>query len=321
MNWIARAPLDTVYRRRENDGEPVNDRRLRALIEAGRIVRVARGSFVESSAWNALTPIARHAQRVWEASARLQRGQVFSHFAAAALHGIDILGPWPDAIDVSIASSSGGRSSGGVRRHSRELGAVASVAWGEHAVTTPLQTTVDLIAAMRFTDAVAVADQALWARRPGGAVVARPALLAAAADRQGRGAARAVRAAEFSTDLADSVRESQSRVLIAAQGFPAPELQTCFRLSTGSDAYVDFFWRDHRHIGEFDGAGKYLDPALRGGRAPEHALLVEKDREDDLRRQVAAFSRWRTPALTRPQRLYDILRSAGLPTARPRPGR
>jgi len=137
----------------------------------------------------------------------------------------------------------------------------------------------------------------------------------------GRGSARAPRAADFATSLADSVRESQSRVLIALLGFPEPELQARFVLADGREAFTDFFWREHRHIGEFDGAGKYRDPALLKGRTPEEVLLAEKDREDELRRQVTAFSRWRLPALRSPRMLYDILHGAGLPASRPRPGR
>ena len=110
---------------------------------------------------------------------------------------------------------------------------------------------------------------------------------------------------------------------------PAPAgrvtLDARIRLSEGTvdgrDAFTDFFWRDHSHIGEFDGVGKYRDAELLRGLAPEEALIAEKDREDDLRRQVRAFSRWRTPALGSPRALYDILRGAGLPTSRPRPAR
>ena len=100
-----------------------------------------------------------------------------------------------------------------------------------------------------------------------------------------------------------------------------PELQARFELAGGREAHADFFWREHRHIGEFDGAGKYRDPALLQGRTPEQVLLDEKDREDELRREVAAFSRWRMPALRSPRALYDILTGAGLPARRPRPAR
>lgn len=319
--WLSAPPLTTVYRRRENDGEPVNDRRLRARVDSGVITRIAPGSYAETRLWRRLRPLARHAQRVWEAAARSRSDTVFSHWSAAALHGIDILGTWPAAMDVCIAAATGGRSSGTVRRHARDLAEVRTIGWQGHRVTVPLQTVVDLTAALPFVEAVAVADQALWARRVGGALVVCDALLAAAHSRTGRGSARATRAADFASPLADSVRESQSRVLISTMGFPAPELQARFVLANGREAFTDFFWRDHAHIGEFDGAGKYRDPALLHGRSTEEVLLAEKDREDELRRQVRAFSRWRLPALRSPQLLYDILHSAGLPTTKRRPGR
>ncbi|MET0830458.1 MAG: hypothetical protein ABWY26_13100, partial [Microbacterium sp.] len=202
-----------------------------------------------------------------------------------------------------------------------DLAETGTTGWQGHRVTSPVQTAVDLTASLPFVEAVAIADQALWARRAGGALVERDALLAAAHSRTGRGSARAARAAAFASRLADSVRESQSRVLISTMGFPEPELQARFVLEGGREAFTDFFWRDHGHVGEFDGAGKYRDPALLKGRTPEEVLLAEKDREDELRRQVRAFSRWRLPALKSPQLLYDILHGAGLPTAKRRPGR
>ncbi|MET0812167.1 MAG: hypothetical protein ABWY03_03880 [Microbacterium sp.] len=321
MLWLSRPPIDRVIRRRDTDGEPPDDRLLRRGVERGELRRIAPGTYVPTADWQVLTPLARHAQLVWDAAARGEPGRVFGLFAAAALHGMDILGPWPESIDVLVDRRGGGRSTGRIRRHSRDLARVAVAPWGTNFVTTPLQTAVDLIAAVRHLEGVVVADQALWARRSGGPLVRHEDLLSAAHSRTGRGAARAARAADFATPLADSVRESQSRVLIQAMGFPEPELQAAFVLSDGSRAFADFFWRDHRHIGEFDGVGKYADPALLRGRTPRQALVAEKDREDDLRRQVDAFSRWRTPALDDPRVLYNILRGAGLPTRRPRPGR
>ena len=319
--WKLDPPLRTVFRRRENDGEPVNDRRLRAAIAGGRITRITRGAYVDASQWRLLKPQARHAQLVWEAAARTDSSLTFSHWAAAALHGIDILGSWPSDIDTTIEATTGGRSSGTFRRHARRLEGVETETWGPHRITTALQTAVDLAASLRFAEAVAAVDQALWHRRAGGALVSPTALVEAAHNLTGRGAARAARAAEFAVPLSDSVRESQSRVLIHVMGFPAPELQARFALSNGRNAFTDFFWREHRHIGEFDGAAKYRDPELLRGRTAEEVLLAEKDREDDLRRQVSHFSRWRAPALDQPRLLFDILTAAGLPTRRPRPGR
>jgi hypothetical protein len=319
--WIHEPPLSTVFRRRENDGEPVNDRRLRARIAKGAVVRIAPGSFAVRADWDRLTPMAQHAQRVWEAAARARTQLHASHWAAAALHGIDMIGTWPTRIDASVELASGGRSSGTFRRHGRRLSDMSTMPWQRHAVTTPLQTAVDLMASSRFLEGVVAADQALWAKRPAGALVAASELRDLAGTVKGRGSARAVRAAEFATGLSDSVRESHSRVLISVMGFPEPELQARFVLSDGRDAFTDFFWHEHRHIGEFDGAGKYRDPALLRDRTPEEVLLEEKDREDDLRRQVDAFSRWRLPALRSPRLLFDILHDAGLPTGKHRPGR
>lgn len=321
MSWLVDPPLTTVLRRAENNGEPVNDRRLRARISTGELTRIAPGSYVRTRQWRELTPMARHAQLVWESAARLRAGQVFSHFAAAALHGIDILGQWPSTIDVSVGLATGGRSTGHVRRHGRDLARVEAVPWGRHFVTTPLQTSIDLIGALPFLQGVVVADRALWLRRQGGALVAPEALAGGAARVVGRGSARAARAAAFASPQSDSVRESQSRVIMSVLGFPDPELQAGFVLSDGREAYTDFFWPEYEHIGEFDGVGKYRDPALLQGRDPAEILLAEKDREDDLRRQVRAFSRWRTPQLDSPRQLYDILTSAGLPSSRGRPGR
>ena len=144
-------------------------------------------------------------------------------------------------------------------------------------------------------------------------------LAAGAASYAGRGAARARRVADFARSGADSVRETQSRVLIARMGFPQPELQQRFTLPSGRVVYSHFWWPDQKHAGELDGIGKYVDPELLRGRSPRQALLEEKDREDELGRVVRGFARWRSPALDEPALLYDILTSTGLRSRLARP--
>jgi hypothetical protein len=232
---------------------------------------------------------------------------------------MDVLGEWPHRVDVS--GNGVGGSSGTIRRHEVGQRTPASVPWHHHLLTTPAQTAIDLAADLPFTQGVVVADQALWSRRPAGGL-ATVAELRDAADRyRGRSHVRIRRVSEFARQGADSVRESQSRVLIARLGFPEPELQHQFLLPSGRVAYADFWWPEFSHVGEFDGLGKYLDPHLRHGRTAEHVLIQEKDRADELRRQVRVISRWRTPALAAPRLLYDILTGDGLPSKRPRPGR
>lgn len=320
MDRMLRPPLDTVFRRREHD-EQVDDRRLRRARDSGSFVRIGPGSYTPQEQWMSLRPSARHAQRVWESAARLTPGQVFSHFAAAALHGIECLGALPELVDVSVDRSVGTRTRGRIRRHSRIVDDLFLQRWESHFVTTPAQTAVDLAAVLPFAEGVAVLDQALWRRRPGGALATRAELEHAATTFSNRGSARVRRAVAFAADAADSVRESQSRAVLHLLGFPEPVLQARFTLDTGRAAFTDFFWPEHHHIGEFDGIDKYIDPDLRRGQTPEQVLIAEKDREDSLRRQVRGFSRWRTPMLARPRLLYDLLTTAGLPSASPRPGR
>jgi hypothetical protein len=317
MSWITEPPLAVVHRRGE--ASDVDERRLQRHVRCGDFVRIARGSFVATTEWAALTPIQKHAQRVWEAAARMSPGRVYSQFSAAAVLGIDLLGAWPMRIDVSGEGLGG--SSGSIRRHERDLDSLAVIPWFEHFLTTPAQTAIDLAAALPFVQGVAAADQALWRRRPGGALTTPAELDRVATGFLGRAHARVHRVTSFARPGADSVRESESRVLIARLGFPEPELQHRFVLSDERVAYTDFWWPDFSHVGEFDGVGKYLDPALRDGRSADQVLIEEKDRADELRRQVRALSRWRTPALRSPRLLYDILTGDGLPSFRPRPGR
>lgn len=315
-------PALTLHRRRERDGVPLDDRRLRAELDAGRWVRVAPGSFVRRDEWDALSPIDRHHVHVVEALERTRGPVVVSHHAAAAVWGIDLLGEWPDRVDTIVAGRAGGRSSGDFRRRAIVATDSETVPWRGHEVTSPAQTALDLARIGAFTAGVVALDQVLWERRDGGRLATADELRAVL-DRNAprRGDARAAVALDFATGLSDSVRETQSRVLIHRLGFPAPALQQEFRLPGGGRARTDFWWAAHRHVGEFDGVGKYLDPRLRAGRSPARVLVDEKDRGDRLRRLVRVVSRWRTPDLDDPRRLWDILTADGLPSTRPRPPR
>lgn len=310
----------TIVRRREQDGLPLTDPRLRREIEAGTVARLVPGSFARAGQWRALAPLDRHHLRVVETVDRARGSQVIAFHAAAAVWGIDRIAAWPDRVDVIVPRRTGGRSSGTIRRWTTAATDIQAVPWRGHKITTPAQTVLDLARTSRFTDAVVALDQALWARRPGGALTTSDelwTLLEASQPRRGDVRARAALA--FASPLADSVRESESRSLISQLGFPVPTLQHPFRLSRGRVVRTDFWFAEFEHAGEFDGVGKYLDPALLDGRTPEQALVEEKDRGDELRRVVRRLSRWRVPHLAAPRRLYDVLTADGLPSSKPRP--
>ncbi len=309
----------TLHRRRDRRPDELDYRLVRRALGAGDVVRVAPGTFADAGEWRALRPIEQHRVRVGEALERARAPVVLSHFAAAAHWGIDILGRWPERIDTRIPRAGGGRSSGLFRRHAIGIEDIDVLPLGSHFVTTPAQTVIDLAMMLPFIAAVTAADQAAWIRREGGALVTIDQLQTLVAAAGAIAPARTERVVSFASAESDSVRESQSRVLIDRLGFPRPVLQRSFRLLSGSTACTDFYFPDQDHAGEFDGIGKYLDPVLLRGRTPEEVLIAEKDRGDELRRMVSGFSRWRTPALARPRLLYDILAGDGLPSSQPPP--
>lgn len=311
----------TVHRRRDHDGTPVNDRQLSKSVRNGKFRRVVAGSYVSEVEWKKLTPMQRHVVRVLEVADRARGPVVFTHSAAAAIESIDRIGQWPELVDVRIARSGGGRSSGAVRRRALGFEGVDLIEWRGHLLTSPAQTAIDLASECTFTAGVVAMDQALWQRRPGGALATLPEVRALLEVNQRRGLARVPAAIEFASPLADSVRESEGRVLLDRLGFPTPVLQREFILPGKRLVRSDFYFPEFDHVGEFDGVGKYFDPEILAGRTPEQVLLEEKDRADALRRQVSGLSRWRTPDHRDPARLYSILVADGLPSRLPPPQR
>lgn len=313
------ADIDIV--RRTDRWEPLDNRRLRRALDAGVWTRIAPGVFTRSEQWLALTPMHRHRRRVYEVARRLAPGAIISHAAAAAVHGIDMLTPWPERVDLTRGAAAGGRSTGVIRRHTRALDAIATEPFGRHLITTTAQTALDLARSLPFLPAVASLDQAIWSGRAGGALTDLESIVRRReADPGHRGDVRALRALAFAEPLAANVRESQSRVELARLGFPQPRLQERRRLPSGRVVYVDFYFPDDDHWGEFDGEGKYRDAALRRpGQDAVGAVIDEKNRENEIRREVRGFSRWVVADLEQPRRLYDILTADGLRSRLPRP--
>lgn len=309
-----------LIRRREQVliGEPGSV--LRRAVRRGDLVRVTAGAYLDSMTWQNLDPIERHRERVLATAERLLTSPVFSYFAAAALWGIRILGDWPELVDVTLERASGGRSDGLLRRHCTGLETTDVVMLDGLAVTSPAQTVVDLARTLPFGAAVVAMDSALHLRRIPAPLTTAGDVARAVENSLGRhGCRKAVAVAEFATGLSDSVEESHSRVHIHMLGFPKPELQREFTLSNGRKAKPDFYWPSQRHIGECDGRSKYSDPTFLRGRTPQQALLDEKERENELRRQVRAFSRWEPRDLYPPRKLYDRLVRDGLPSSKRRP--
>lgn len=311
---------DFLIRRRELEYLGSPDVGIRRALRRGSLVRVASGTYADALSWKGLDPIEKHRARVFATAGRLHSAPVFSHFAAAALWGIRILGQWPTLVDVTLEKTTGGRSDGALRRHCTGLNNLDVLEHDGLLVTSPAQTVVDLARMLPFADAVVAMDSALWRRRQPGPLTTQEdiaRIVDAAAGQRGCRAAYA--SSLFATSLSDSPEESHSRVQLHFLGFPTPQLQRRFDLANGHYADADFFWEEFSHIGECDGRSKYRDPKLLKGRSGEDVLFAEKERENELRRQVRRFSRWEPRELYPPQRLYDRLVRDGLPSSKPRP--
>jgi len=285
-------------------------------VARGTHLRLVPGVFVEAAAWNAADRFTRFRMRFLAVATTMEPDVVFSHLTAATCLGLPVLGELPDRIDVTIPPSTGGRSSGNVRRHAAVLSDQEIIRVGGFLVTSPARTVADIARSESFTRAVATADAALRIKRkPSPLLTLDEFAQVVELDRNRYGAAKLRRVAAFATTLSDSVRESESRCLIHLAGFPAPVLQQEWRDHDGLVGYSDFWWPDHGLIGEYDGHIKYVKPEFMKGRTLSEVIEDEKRREDRMRALGPRVTRWVTTDLTL-ARLTAHLTRAGLPLIR-----
>ncbi|MHA7295344.1 PDDEXK family nuclease [Arthrobacter sp. HLT1-21] len=125
----------------------------------------------------------------------------------------------------------------------------------------------------------------------------------------------------FSDPVSGSPGESASRAQMGLWGIEPPELQTRFTDARGFVAQTDFYWREQRLIGEFDGLVKYQKPEYMGGRSASQVVVDEKIREDRLRALGFTVVRWIWEDVYKPERLLSLLVAKGLKAGPPVKGR
>jgi very-short-patch-repair endonuclease len=232
--------------------------RIRRLVRQRILIPVGRGVYTcASAAGTAPDRPGQHALRVAAALAVCGPEAAGSHHHAAIVHGLDLLGRPPDAVAVTrppgITASRTGRP--GVHIHSAALPAGQVMVRRGVRITSVARTVVDLARASSFRAGVVVGDSALRTRQ-----TSEPELRSVLAACSGwPGVQQARQVVAFADARAESVLESISRVAFRDQRLPDPDLQVW----VGDGAVVgraDFLWRQHRTIGEADGAVKYADP-------------------------------------------------------------
>lgn len=259
-------PLSTT-RERIRAGESTST--LATAVRRGRLLRIRPGAFVEADAWNAAPAVEQHRAMMDALVLTLPRRPVFALESAALLHGIPVIGGWPDRprlLESELLPASR-RSPIGARVHRpQHLPEVAEVSgyWA----SVPRDTAIALAASRSVPGGVAAIDHVLATGLP-------RVDLERVVDlwRPFHGAGRATRALDLATGLAETPLESISLAGILLAGLPAP-LQQVELGARGCRYRLDFLWPELGVAGEADGRAKY---------ETADDLWAEKRREDDIR--------------------------------------
>lgn len=281
----------------------------------GRFVRLAEGVFIETRAWSGLGADERFLARIHAASLASRPGILFSHFSAAALWRLPIIGSWPVKPEVTVGRNSAGPSR--LAFTARQFPLPADRDEIDGISVTPLaRTVIDVGRAAPVGTAVAMMDRALASKDRDAPLPARATRHRLAAEflaiDSPRGRARCRIALDLADGLSGSAGESLSRVGFHLLGLPRPILQQEFYDSEGLIGYVDFWWPEFGLIGEFDGNGKYLRDDMLAGRTAGDVVLAEKRREDRLRALGPRVTRWGWDVARSLPLLSRQLRGAGL---------
>jgi hypothetical protein len=187
--------------------------------------------------------------RLIAARLRLPDAAVFTGRTAAWLHGLDIEPGCPIEAAVPSTSSTTRRVGVVVRRCSIPA-AETSIRRGLR-VTSAVRTIADLACRLPLTDAVALLDTALHGR-----LVTSGRLSDWASTHAGyRGVRRLKRALELADPTAESVMETQLRLLLVLAGLPHPSGQVSLRDDFGLFlARPDLYYPDARLLIEYDGS-------------------------------------------------------------------
>lgn len=284
---------------------------------AGNEFRLARGAYLPTAYWQRLDKRQQYVTRIRAVAGTRRSAMVLSHWSAAAVHALPIMGEWPRVVHVTIPPTSGGRSRGGVVKHAARLSDDDIVTVDGMLITSLARTALDLATVGTFAAGALAVDRVLHVDRRDRTfrrTVTKAELLAAwERALPFKGHRRALKVVDFGVEDAGSALETVSRVNMMMIGCPKPLLQTPYSDYQGFIGEVDFDWPDFGVVGEADGAIKYLDPNYRSGRTAEQVLLDEKDRHDRLAALPKRVARWRWSVGVSAPALKARLAQAGLP--------
>lgn len=298
-------------------------RELSRRAKSGELLRIRHGCYVDAQSWGRLEDEERYRGMLAAMSRTARRTPLFGTETAGVFWGLP-RPALPSDIQVIVPIGSGRKSSNGVRRIPCNPALVDATEIDGNLVAGKVHTAVSLALAYDFPWAVAVMDRLLNVKplpaESRSCLVTKYdvgqyiELLPSGAKRR-----RVQRVLDFADGRAMYPGESLSRVYMAELGFPAPELQYRVVDDLGLVAVVDFYWKDHALVGEFDGRGKYQKPEYTQGKTAAQVVIEEKNRENRIRATGRDVARWEWKEATNPQLLLRELTRAGLPRVSRRP--
>lgn len=268
----------------------LSDSELATRVLSHRLMRLARGAYIDHLEWLKLFPEQR-LLAVTLAYAKLyhRRGWIFARESAAALWGLPLFGLDGLRAHVSVPPESPGRSTRPVARYVETLDPEDLVEIAGVRFTSLERTVVDLAHSAAPELAIGALDAAVRVmfRMDRGAEIAelegwRESTLARLAGSWRPGVRSARQVLRLADGRAESVLESVSRLQLARLRV-RHEVQVPVFVGEERIYWVDFEFLGQQTFGEVDGSVKYLDPAVRHGRSADEVVLAEKRREDEIR--------------------------------------
>lgn len=250
-----------------------DSREVHRFVRSGRWTRLRRGVYAET----AVMPDdeeSRHLLRFRAALLCLQGQIVASHVTAATLHGLALLYPDYSLVHVTRDGATSARVEASVHHHDAALPASHLDKVDGLFVTSVARTVIDMCREHSLDAALVAAESALNKKLTNLADLREVLHFC----RDWPGAREASRVVSFASPCSESPGESLGRRAFEELGIPQPLQQVLIFDDRGFIARVDYFWKEFRTVGEFDGRLKYTDE-----NAERDVLYKEKLREDRLR--------------------------------------
>lgn len=298
----------------------MSERRLHGMVARGELVRLRRGWFVSREQWNGLWPEGRHLLRLLAVARDSGEGCLAAGVSAAVLWDLPFYRIEPRKVHMIVPMPRQSKTTAHVVRHHVEIADRDIVLRHGIRCTSLGRTVLDLACQLSPEAALAAADAAMRMLTVAGASYdqeragAWRAELSRAADASSaRDIRQARRIISFCDGRAQLPGESVSRLQLHRLGFRRISLQVPIPRPRRDPFFVDFGLDDVGVLAEFDGEGKYLDPALRGDRGTAEVVLEEKRREDWIRGVTQKpFVRWGYSHILTSRALGDRLAAFGV---------